>query len=102
MHFWLQHTAHFAEKIVFVHLHAGSVSAERVGQRGWPQGAVHLAAARPGCEEFMVGTGWPNSCADCMNRLRKRYSHLSGGPFLVGKAAWALSGFLLTENAHAC
>ena len=32
MHFWLDHTAHCAEKIVSAHLRAGSASAERVGQ----------------------------------------------------------------------
>ena len=30
--FWLHQTAHCTEKIVSVHLRAGSVSAERVGQ----------------------------------------------------------------------
>ena len=37
-----------------------------------------------------------------MNKSRKRYSHLSGGSFLAGKAAWALSGDLPTENADYC
>ena len=75
---------------------------DRGGGLGHPQGAVPFAAARLGCKGSMVGTGWANSCAGCMNRLRKRYSHLVVGPFLAGKGAWALSGFLLTENAHAC
>ena len=37
-----------------------------------------------------------------MDRLRKCYSHLVGGLFLAGKAAWALSGWLTTESAHYC
>ena len=37
-----------------------------------------------------------------MDRLRKRYSHLVGGSFLVGKAAWALSRCLTTESADYC
>ena len=32
VHFWLHHTAHYAEKIVSACLHPGSASAERVGQ----------------------------------------------------------------------
>ena len=32
VHFWLHHTAHCAEKTVSARLHAGSASAERVGQ----------------------------------------------------------------------
>ena len=35
VHFWLHHTAHCAEKMVSAHLHAGSASAERVGQGKW-------------------------------------------------------------------
>ena len=37
-----------------------------------------------------------------MYRLRKCYSHLVGGSFLAGKAAWALSGCLTTESADYC
>ena len=37
-----------------------------------------------------------------MDRLRKRYSHLVGGSFLAGKAAWALSGCMTTELTIAC
>ena len=37
-----------------------------------------------------------------MNRLRNHYSHLVGGLFLVGKAAWALSGCLTTDSADYC
>ena len=35
-------------------------------------------------------------------RLRQHYSHLVGGSFLAGKAAWALSGCLTTESADYC
>ena len=37
-----------------------------------------------------------------MSRLRKCYSHLSGGSFLAGKASWALSGCLPIESADHC
>ena len=37
-----------------------------------------------------------------MDRLRKRCSHLVGGSFLAGKAAWALSGCRTTESADYC
>ena len=51
------------------------------GGGGWghPQGDMHMVAARLGCQSAMVGTGWANSCPGCMDRLRKRYSHLVGG-----------------------
>ena len=66
------------------------------------QGDMHMVVARLGCQNTMVGTGWANSSTDCMDRLRKRYSHLVGGSFLAGKAAWALSGGLTTESADYC
>ena len=50
----------------------------------------------------MVGTGWVNSRPGCMRRLRKRYSHLSGGLFLAGKASWSLSGCSPIESAYYC
>ena len=103
MHFWLHHTAHCAEKIVSARLRAGSASAERVGQgevggvtgrvlctwwllglalkRPWLvpggplHGAVHMVAARLGFEKAMVGTRWATPRPDCMDRLRKHYSH---------------------------
>ena len=66
-------------------------------------GAVHMAAARlAGCKMTVVGTGWANSWPGCMSRLRKCYSHLSGGSFLAGKASWALSGCLPIESADHC
>ena len=52
------------------------------GGGGWVgslQGAMHMVAARLGCQSTMVGTGWANSRPGCMDRLRKRYSHLVGG-----------------------
>ena len=41
------------------------------GVDGWghPQGVVHMAAARLGCEEALVGSGWANSCPGCMKGL---------------------------------
>ena len=47
----------------------------------------------------MVGTGWANSCPGCMDRLRRRYSHLVGGSFLAGKVAWDLNRCMTTESA---
>ena len=45
---------------------------------GWThlQSAVHMEAASFDCKMAMVGTEWAKSCPGCMNRLRKRYSHL--------------------------
>ena len=64
---------------------------------------MHIVAARLGCQSAMVGTGgWANSCPGCMERLTKRYSHLVGGSFLAGKAAWVLSGCMTTESADYC
>ena len=37
---------------------------------------MHMVAARLGFEKAMVGTGRANPCPDCMDRLRKHYSHL--------------------------
>ena len=61
-----------------------------------------MAAARLGCKRTVVGTGWANSWPGCMSRLRKCYSHLSGGSFLAGKASRALSGCLAIESADHC
>ena len=63
---------------------------------------MHMVAARLGCQSAMVGTGWANSCPGCMDRLRKRYSHLVGSSFLAGKVAWTLSGCMTTERTIAC
>ena len=64
------------------------------GGQGYPQGAVHMVAARLGCERAMVGT-WARSHPDCMDRLRKHYFHLVEGWFLARKAAWSLSRQLI-------
>ena len=81
------------EKIVSMRLRMGSASAERVGQGklegGHPQGDTHMVAARLGCKSTVVWTGWANSFSGFMDRHRKRYSHLVGGLFLAGEAAWA-------------
>ena len=37
-----------------------------------------------------------------MHSAREHYSHLVGDSFLVGKAAWALSGCMTTEGADYC
>ena len=66
---------------------------------------MHMVAARLlrlGCQSTIAGTRWANSCPGCMNRLRKRYSHLVVGSFLAGKAAWALSRYMTTESADYC
>ena len=63
---------------------------------------MHMVATRLGCQSAMVGTWWANSCPGCVDRLRKRYSHLVGGLFLAGKAAWALSGCVTTESVDYC
>ena len=53
---------------------------------------MHMVAARLGFEKAMVGTRRVTPCSDCMDRLRKHYSHLAEGWFLARKAAWSLSG----------
>ena len=65
---------------------------------GWshPQGDMHMVAV---CRNALVGTGWSNSCLVCANRLSKHCSHLVGSSFLGVKAALALNGCLLAENA---
>ena len=68
VHFWLCHT---------VHLCMGSVS-----------GAVHIDLA----VKVLWFVYWEaNSHPGCMNGLRKRYSHLVGGLFLVGKTVFVLN-----------
>ena len=59
---------------------------------------MHMAAARLGCKMTMVGTGWANSWPGYISKLRKCYSHPSGGLFLAEKAyEWAW----LTSQAQA-
>ena len=56
-----------------------------------------------GCfERAMVGTRWATTRPDCMDRLRKHYSHLVDGWFLARKAAWALSRCMTTDSADYC
>ena len=68
----------------FCALHAQWEKGRYIG-RGHPQGDMHMVAARLGCQSAMVGTGWANSCPGCMDRLRKRYSHLVGANFWQGR-----------------
>ena len=67
------------------------------GGGGW--GDLHMVAVVAVCRNALVGTGWSNSCLVCTNRLRKHCSHLVGSSFLAVKAALALNGCLLAENA---
>ena len=69
---------------------------------GSPVGAVHMVAARLGFQKAMVGAGRANPRPDCMDRLRKHYSHLAEGWFLARKAACALSGCMATDSAEYC
>ena len=57
---------------------------------------MHMVAARLDCERAMVGTGWVTSRRDCMDRLRKHYSHLVGAWFLARKATWSLGWSMTT------
>ena len=63
---------------------------------------MHMVAAGLSCQSAMVGIRWANSCPGCMDRLRKRYSHLVGSSFLAGKVAWTLSGCSTTGSADYC
>ena len=60
---------------------------------------MHMVAARLGFEKAMVGTWRATPRSDCMNRLRKHYSHLAEGWFLARKAAWSLSRCMATDSA---
>ena len=73
------------------------------GGSGWvTRRCCTHGSARLGCKRIMAGTRWANFHPGCINRLRKCYSHLVGGSFLAEKAAWALSGFLPSENTDYC
>ena len=63
---------------------------------------MHMVAARLGRQSAMVGTRWANSCPGCMDRLRKRYSHLVEGSFLGGKVALAMTRCMTSESAGYC
>ena len=98
-------TLRVVQKTVFVRWHAVSVLAERVGQR-----EVDGVTCRVLCTWWLLalavkgswlGPGGPPP-PDCMDRLRKHYSHLVGGLFLARKAAWALSGCMTTDSADYC
>ena len=69
-------------------------------KRPWlaPGGPPPTLTAWTGLEN-MVGTGRATPRPDCMDRLRKNYSHLAEGWFLARKAAWALSGCMSTDSA---
>jgi len=58
-----------------------------------------MVAARLGFEKAMVGIGRATPRPDCMDRLRKHYSHLAEGWLLARKAAWALSRCMTTDSA---
>ena len=60
---------------------------------------MHMVAARLGFEKAMVGTRRATPRSDCMDRLRKHYSHLAEGWFLARKAAWSLRGCMATDSA---
>ena len=57
-----------------------------------------MVAARLGFKEAMVGTRRATPHPDCMDRLRKHYSHLAEGWFLARKAAWSLSRCMATDS----
>ena len=61
-----------------------------------------MVAARLGFEKAMVGTWRSTPRPDCMDRLRKHYSHLVEGWFLARKAAWSLSGCIAADSADYC
>ena len=60
------------------------------GGGGWghPQDAVHMAAARLGCKRTVVGTGWANSWAGCMSKLRNYTLTIQGIDFWQGSLLW--------------
>ena len=83
--------AHCAEKIV-----SGACAQVLRQQKGW-EGEVG------GCRPQVLKRPWlvPGH-PDCMDRLRKHYSHLVDSRFLVRMAAWALSGCIATDSADYC
>jgi len=88
-------TSHCVEKI----------AAERVGQGEVGVSPTRCCAhgtARLGYERVMVGTGWATSHPDCMDMLRKHYSHLVGSWFLARKVVWAMSGCMAIDSVDHC
>ena len=80
-------------------LRVGSVSAEG-RDRGVIRRMLYTWWLLGLTERAMVGTGaWATSRPDCMDRLTKYYSHLTGGWFLASKATWTLSGCMTIDNA---
>ena len=65
-------------------------------------GVIRRVAARLGRQVAWLGLGGPIPAPGCMDRLRKRYSHLVGSSFLAGKVAWTLSECMTTESADYC
>jgi len=52
---------------------------------------MHMVAAKLDFERAMFSTRRATPRPNCMDRLRKHYSHLAEGWFLARKAVWALS-----------
>ena len=75
------------------------LTSQRAGILQERQGAVHMVAARLGFEKAIISTRWATPRPDCMDRLRKHYSHLAEGWYLARKAAWSLSGCMATNSA---
>ena len=81
-----------------------------MGQGEVGQGEVGGVTCRVTCTWWLLGLAvkapWlgPGGpfCPGYMERLRKHYSHLVGGSFLAGKAAWALSKCMTTKSADHC
>ena len=61
---------------------------------------MHMVAARLGFEKAMVGTRWATPRPNCMDRLRKHYSHLAEGWYLARKAVGRWVGSLVGCCAH--
>ena len=57
---------------------------------------MHMVAARLGFEKAMVGTRWATPRPDCMDRLRKHYSHLAEGRVGQGEVGGVTGRVLCT------
>ena len=104
VHFWLHHTARCAENSFCALARSFCVSRKSGAKE------VDGVTCRVLCTWWLLalavkgswlGPGGPPP-PDCMDRLRKHYSHLVGGLFLARKAAWALSGCITTDSADYC
>ena len=58
-----------------------------------------MVATSLGFEKAMVGTRWATPFPDCIDRLRKHYSHHAEGWLLAREAAWSLSRCKATYSA---